>query len=149
MEISEIGDRLAIEQLLVTYVDAVDTKQWDRLDDVFLPESVIDYTTTGGPDAVGEWTRMRPWLESSLAMFTRTQHLLGKTLMTIDGDRADCRTAFTNPMGFPIDADGHPDPAGESMTWFTCGGWYRDTCVRTDAGWRIEKKVIEDGFFPK
>lgn len=147
MDLSEIGDRMAIEQLLVAYVDAVDTKQWDRLDDVFTPDAVIDYSSTGGPDASGDWSRMKPWLESSLAMFTRTQHLLGKTLMTLDGDRAECRTTFTNPMGAPVNAEGIYDPEGAGLHFFTCGGWYRDSCVRTSAGWRIAHKVIEDAFF--
>ncbi|MEM7285901.1 MAG: nuclear transport factor 2 family protein [Actinomycetota bacterium] len=147
MDIGEIGDRLAIEQVLVTYVDAVDRKEWDRLDDVFTPDAVIDYSSTGGPGAAGSYERMKPWLESHLAMFSRTQHLLGTTLMTIEGDRAGCRTAFTNPMGYPTNAAGDYDAAGETLTFFTCGGWYRDTCVRTEAGWRIEKKVIEDAFF--
>ncbi len=147
MDATEIADRLEIAQLLVRYVDAVDRKDWDALDAVFTPDATVDYSSTGGPDAVGAWPRMKPWLASSLAMFPRTQHLLGQPLIAVDGDRAHCRTAFTNPMGAPADADGRYDPDGTALQFMTCAGWYRDECLRTAHGWRIETKVIEDPFF--
>ena len=33
MDIDEISDRLEIEQLMVKYVDAIDDKNWELLDD--------------------------------------------------------------------------------------------------------------------
>ena len=46
--IQEISDRLEIESLLVRYCTAIDTKQFDDLDSVFIPDAFIDYTSAGG-----------------------------------------------------------------------------------------------------
>ena len=40
----QISDRLEIEALLTRYTRAIDTGEWDRLDDVFTPDAQIDYT---------------------------------------------------------------------------------------------------------
>ncbi|MAV20819.1 MAG: hypothetical protein CL417_04705 [Acidimicrobiaceae bacterium] len=87
-----------------------------------------------------------------MAIFPMTQHLIGKSLIEIDGDSATCRTIFSNPMGVPINQEGIYDPAGEQLHIFTVGGWYNDTCVRTESGWKISEKVEEqaymEGSFP-
>lgn len=46
MDLQEISDRLEIEALLTRYTRAIDTGEWDRLDDVFTPDATIDYTAT-------------------------------------------------------------------------------------------------------
>ena len=43
MDIDEISDRLEIEQLMVKYVDAIDDKNWELLDDVFTNDAFLDY----------------------------------------------------------------------------------------------------------
>jgi len=40
----EISDRLEIQNLLVSYCDAIDGRNWDVLDNIFTPDAVIDYT---------------------------------------------------------------------------------------------------------
>lgn len=152
MDIQEIADRLEIEQLLVRYVEAIDAKDWELLDTVFTPDAHLDYTSSGGPDAKGDYPAMRAWLEKMLAMFPVTQHLIGKSSVDYDGDRARCRTIFHNPMGVPINDDGIYDADGDGLHVFVVGGWYDDTCVRTPHGWRIAEKVEDqafmDGGFP-
>ena len=48
MDLAQISDRLEIEALLTRYTRAIDTGEWDRLDDVFTPDAQIDYTASGG-----------------------------------------------------------------------------------------------------
>lgn len=146
MDNQEIADRLEIDQLLVRYVDAIDAKDWDLLDTVFTPDAHLDYSSSGGPEGRGDYPTVKAWLQSSLALFAMTQHLVGKTSMRLDGDRAECRTIFHNPMGVPVNDDGIYDADGTGLHIFTVGGWYVDTCVQTDDGWRIERKVEEMAF---
>lgn len=44
MKLEELADRLEIIELYGRYVHAADAKRADLLDEVFLPDCVIDYT---------------------------------------------------------------------------------------------------------
>ena len=48
LSIQEISDRIRINDLLVRYTLAIDTKDYDLLDTVFQPDATVDYTTSGG-----------------------------------------------------------------------------------------------------
>ncbi|MCH1512004.1 MAG: nuclear transport factor 2 family protein [Acidimicrobiales bacterium] len=152
MDIEEISDRLEIEQLMVRYVDAIDSKDWDLLDTVFTKDAFLDYESSGGPEGKGNYPEVKSWLKTSLAIFPMTQHMIGKSSITFEGDTAHCRTIFYNPMGIPINATGIYDPEGEGLHIFVVGGWYNDTCIRTETGWRIKEKVEDqaytEGSFP-
>ena len=142
----EIADRLEIQQLMVRYVDAIDTKDWDLLDEVFTPDARLDYVSSGGPDAAGDYPTMKTWLQENLAIFPMTQHLLGLPAIVVDGDVATCRTSFHNPMGVPVDGSGVYATEGSGLHVFVVGGWYHDSCQRTAAGWRIVEKVEQQAF---
>ena len=147
MNQQEVFDRLEIEQLIVRYTLAIDRKDWEALDLVFTPDATLDYSSSGGADATGLYPAMKIWLQNALAMFPLTQHLVGKSLIDFDGpDVANAITLFHNPMAVPIDAEGFFDAAGTGRHMFVVGGWYHDTCVRTDAGWRISVKNEEQGY---
>ena len=125
-------DRLAIQDLIVKYAWAIDTKNWDALDTVFLPDAWLDYSSNPGGKA-GHYTTIRAWLEKSLAPFPVTQHLVTNIDVTVDGDRATARTMVYNPMG----AATREGP----LHFFFMGGRYDDELVRTADGWRIAKRV--------
>ena len=63
----EIADRIALDDLMTRYVDAIDTKNWDLLDTVFTPDAILDYSTSGGPDAKGPYPQIKEWLQGALA----------------------------------------------------------------------------------
>ena len=42
LSLDEISDRLEIQQLLVAYSTAIDTRRFDDLDRVFTPDAYID-----------------------------------------------------------------------------------------------------------
>ena len=45
MDITEISDRLEIEQLMVRYIEAIDSKDWGLLDSVFTEDAhSVSYT---------------------------------------------------------------------------------------------------------
>lgn len=126
-------DIIAIQQLLAAYVFAIDAKDYDALDTVFVPGATVDYRAAGG--AAGTWPTMKAWLKGALAPFPLTQHLIGLPLIRVDGDRASARTMLFNPMRLAR-------PSGENL--FFVGCTYADDLVRTPDGWRIAKRVEMD-----
>lgn len=129
MNLQEISDRLEIEALLTRYTRAIDTGDWDRLDEVFTPDADIDYTATGGLAAT--YPEVKAWLAEMLPMFPRRQHLLGQIDSQVEGDSATVVAYFYNPM--VLVQGGKPDQLWE------LGGLYHHSLVRTPAGWRSAK----------
>ena len=134
LSLQEISDRVQIQDLLTRYALAIDTKDWALLDTCFLPDSTVDYTSTGGQK--GTYPEIRKWLAEALAPFAVTMHCIGNTAVELDGDRAHARTYLWNPMGYR-------KPDGD-IHWFTVSAHYVDEIARTSHGWRIQRRVIEN-----
>ena len=132
----QISDRIEIDDLLVRYATAIDTKDWSLLDSCFTPDAQLDYTSAGG--IAGVYPEVRQWLEKALAPFPMTVHALSNSTVALEGDEARARTFVLNPMGFP-------KPDG-SLHLFTVGAYYNDRLVRTEAGWRIRERIEEQAF---
>jgi hypothetical protein len=133
VDLGQISDRLEIEALLVRYTRAIDTGEWDRLDEVFTPDAQIDYTATGGIAA--SYAEVKPWLAGMLPLFPRRMHTLGQVESQVDGDEATVAAYFHNPMVLA-----QPDGA-ELLLEF--GGIYRHELVRTSEGWRSHSLLEE------
>jgi hypothetical protein len=69
LSLREISDRLELEDLMVRYSHAVDTRQWDLLDEIFTPDAVIDYTAMGG--ARGGLAEIKEFLAAVTPRFSR------------------------------------------------------------------------------
>ena len=124
--LEELYDRLEIDEILTRYATAIDTKNFDLLDQVFTPDAHLDYTTAGG--IAGDYPTVKAWLAEVLPHFPQYQHVVGNRNVTLDGDTASSIAAFFNPMVMKN---------GET---FFCGGEYRDQLVRTADGWRIKSR---------
>ena len=133
MDQHEISDRLEIEALIIRYTRAIDTGQWDRLDEVFTPDAHIDYSATGGITA--PFPEMKTWLAKMLPIFPRRMHTLGQIDIQLAGDEATAAAYFHNPMGMPQEEG--PDHLVEF------GGIYHHDLVRTPDGWR-SRKLFEE-----
>lgn len=135
--IEEISDRLEIQDLLTEYSYAIDTRDWDALDNVFTPDAHIDYSAMGGSS--GDLKTTKEFLAAAMVNFAGFQHMVATSKVTIDGDVAEGRTICHNPMVI--------DKGNGDTHVFFCGLWYRDRFVRTPAGWRIQERVEEKCFF--
>ena len=132
----EMSDRFEIQALLVDYIDAIDAKNFDALDDVFSKDAIIDYSAVGG--AVGNLSEIKTYLTKALEKFPSSQHMLGLPQLKIDDDTATARTICFNPM--VIERDGAPHV-------FFVGIWYVDKLVRSEKGWRITHRTEEFSYF--
>ena len=84
MSMEEISDRLEIQDLMVRYSYAIDSRNWDALDDVFTPDAHIDYSVFGG--SVGNLAETKAFLTEAMPMFTTLQHMVSGTTIAFDGD---------------------------------------------------------------
>ncbi|WP_203336433.1 nuclear transport factor 2 family protein [Nocardioides limicola] len=132
MDITEISDRLEITALITRYTRAVDTAQFDGIDEVFLDDAELDYSSAGGP--VTTPAQAKPFIANLLG-FERWQHVIGQVEITLDGDTAHATAYFINPM-VAKGADG-----GEQL--WEVGGYYHHDLVRTPDGWRSRRMVDE------
>ena len=132
----EMSDRLEIQDLLASYCDAIDSRNWDALDDIFAADAIIDYTAAGG--AKGNLSETKTYLERALKQFSGMQHMLGLPVLKITADTATARTTTFNPM--VIEREGKPHI-------FFVGLWYCDKLVRTEQGWRISSRREEVSYF--
>lgn len=124
---SDERDRSAIVAVLDRYADALDSRNWNLLREVFSDDVQLDF---------GEWTAtsrdqaiaaMRRYLDGCGS----TQHLLGNYRIVLAGDTAASRVyvrAFHVGIG-----------RAQGKT-YEMGGEYRDELRRTPAGWRITKR---------
>jgi SnoaL-like domain len=132
---TETDDRVAIMDVLARYTAALDTQNWDMLDDVFTPDAAIDYTTSGGEK--GNFPEIKQWLATVLSTFPMTQHLIGMPAIWIDGDTATSRTDVFNPMEM--------EHSGKRSLFYV-GAVYEDRLVRTEHGWRISQRFERQAF---
>jgi ketosteroid isomerase-like protein len=136
VELKEISDRMEIQDLMVSYCYAIDSSNWDALDDVFTADAVIDYSEMVG--VRGDLAHIKAFLAASLSQVAGFQHAISTTQLRFDGDVARGRTVCFNPITIK-------NAAGEKQVMFM-GLWYRDTFVRTSAGWRIRERYEERAY---
>jgi hypothetical protein len=129
LSLEEISDRFEIQQLLIDYSTAIDTRQFDDLDRVFTSDAYIDYRAMGGID--GRFPEVKAWLAQVLPNFPAYAHMLGNFDVRIDGDTASSRTICFNPMVL----------GGEQNQILYCGLWYEDEFIRMPDGWRMSRRV--------
>ena len=141
MDLAEISDRMAIQQLLVDYATAIDQRRFDDLDRIFTPDAYIDYRAMGGID--GRFPDVKAWLAGVLPNFPAYYHLLGNVDIRLSGDTATGRTMCFNPMKLNDGPRGQErsDSGDQRGQILFCMLWYDDEFVRTAEGWRMTRRV--------
>jgi len=132
MDLQELSDRAEINDVLHRYTIAVDTGEWDRLDQVFTADAQIDYSESGG--TVGRYPEVKAWLAENLPAFSsKRMHSLAQVVISFANTRDEARVTayFHNPMVVP---DG---TGGERLV--EVGGIYHHTMTRTQDGWRSRR----------
>jgi hypothetical protein len=120
----DIADRLALHELPGRYGDAIDDRDWDRLDTIFTTDAVFDMTGVGGPRCEG------------LAAI--------KTFM----DEFDGHPKTHLMMNVYTDevADGLAELRFRIIALMSGGkvgtGSYYDDVVKTPDGWRVRNRVV-------
>jgi hypothetical protein len=127
-------DELSIAALLYRYARAVDTKDWELYRSVFTDDAYIDYSSAGV--IAGSRDEVADWLSQGFAAIPMSMHYITNIESDIDGDTAQVRAMFYNPMQLP----------GMSELSY-CGGYYHHELVRTPDGWRSRHLREENVWF--
>lgn len=135
LSLQEISDRMEIQDLITRYVQAIDHKDWDMMDEVFTPEAIIDYTEVGGER--GTRDDIKHYLMTAMARFPVTHHITTNSQIQVDGDKATAVSILFNPMLYK-------EEDAERMVFI--GLWYHDDLVRTPEGWRIVNRKEKKGW---
>lgn len=127
------SDRAAITEAMFRYARATDWNQPQQHRTVFAADCIFASPRSDdlhGVDAVVEW------METVLARFDATQHLIGN--ISIDFTGPDDATAVSYVRAWHRYIADRPD----LVLW----GEYHDRWVRADDGWRIaERRVLTAG----
>lgn len=134
-DIQRLLDEREIHRAVVLYATAVDGREWELMNDVFVADVEVDFghmTTTVGIDACVAVIRAT---EDKIKV---SQHLLGNHAIDVDGDTATSTTKFQAQ---------HYSPQKTGPNTYQIGGTYHDRLRRTDAGWRITHRYIEPTWY--
>ena len=125
-------DKLAVAETIYRYAVGIDTRDFTLYRSIFADEVAIDFTSYSGGHAT-TMTRDH-WLGGVMPLFSglaATQHSMTNPMVSVDGDHATCRMYMQAHHVY--------DPT-DAASWFTIGGYYDDTLVRSPpapAGWLI------------
>lgn len=127
--VSNQDDVAGIREVLARYTRAMRLGDVDLMDDVFLPDAIVDYTAIGG--SVLPWTETKPWLQGMIAVEVFMIYV-GDVYATFDADGigADVETSWHGVF-----------VAAPEATPLLIFGTYDDRFVRTPEGWRIEART--------
>ena len=129
--IEELASRLEIRDVLTRYTVALDTRDLEMFRTVFYEESRFDYGAYGSGTGV-EW--FLEWVAAGMDICKATYHLLGQSLIDLDGDTATGRTYLVAQHVGKGDYDG---------ALFMIAGWHLDRFARTPDGWRVSERRFE------
>ncbi len=125
------ADRAAIADRMYRYARATDWYEPERHRDVFTDDCVFASPHSGdlrGVDAVVEW------MDTVLARFDATQHLIGNISIDFTGDDEATAVSYVQAWHRHVD----PDRGDDLVLW----GEYHDRWVRSPDGWRIAVRRV-------
>ena len=122
-------DHQAIVDVTLAYAWALDSGDWDALDEVFAEDATALLLNQHSEGRTAIVLRIR----TSLAPFDSTQHIVTNHQVSITGDSAFCRSYLQAQ---------HVRKGASGGDTFIIAGRYEDDLVRSDAGWRIAHRTL-------
>jgi hypothetical protein len=130
------GDVLAIQSLVVAYGMAVDDRDWERWEALFLPDAHIDYLHSGG--IAGPPAEIAAWMPAGLSVFTWSLHsVLTHEIRFTGEDTATGRVHLFNRNG--LDWNG-------AAEFCDVGGLYLDDYRRVSDTWKFARRVEQSHY---
>lgn len=122
-------DRQQIIDLAIAYTWALDTKELDKLHDIFLADATADLRGIACDGIEAIIAR----IGGSVLRLDATQHVVSNHQVVVDGDTATHRCYMQGQHVL------HGTPGGDNHI---VAGIYDDRLVRTADGWRIAHRVM-------
>lgn len=138
--VQELEDREAIRDVIWLYSFLLDTGQWDRIAaEVFAEDGTDVHAERTNPPFVSTGrAELRAFFNMTMPNFDGTQHMLGPSVIELDGDTAHAKTyAWCSHWLHQSESAGDNRPADSIMA--IC---YDDQLVRAPEGWRISYRRL-------
>ncbi len=129
-ENENLADRLAVQDVMVTYANSIDDSDFETYRRLFHPEVELEGFGSGPIRGVDAWLE---FVQKQLEPYQQTQHLLGPPRIQVDGDSAQMRTDL-QAMHFL----GEPK---NKIVWLW--GAYRTGLAREDGAWLIRTHQLD------
>lgn len=127
-------DHTEITRRVYEYAYGIDTRDWDLYRSIFADDLTMDFTSYRPSDKVRD-LNADAWVAGLKPLFTgldATQHSISNPIVDLAADKARCRV-YMQAAHFLLD-----DPEPE----FTIGGFYDDSLIRTNTGWKISAVTL-------
>lgn len=121
--------RAELADLAALYAVIVDRREFDRFDEVFTADAVLD-TGRGERSGLAEITDAM----AGLLRYEATSHILGQQLLSVADDGGVTGVAYCEAHHLTVDGDARTD--------YVMHIHYHDRFVRTAAGWRIAHRRL-------
>jgi len=135
-------DEAELESLSTGYAAAVDRCDGAMLAALFVPDGLLmvpDYPDDLRPVIARRGHDALRLLPEGLRRYQRTFHQVSDHRYVVAGDRASGQVACVAHHVTGAEGTVGGGPVGTDTVWFIR---YRDDYVRTDAGWRIERREL-------
>jgi 3-phenylpropionate/cinnamic acid dioxygenase small subunit len=123
----DAGAVIEIHQLLGHYGHVVDAAAWDRFDELFTADAVLDYTAVRAPRVLHGVEEIREYFRD--ANHPSAHHVTNVVVTEADGV-VRVKSKFFAP---------YTRPSHEPKRWY--GGDYDDVVVPTADGWRFSRRT--------
>jgi ketosteroid isomerase-like protein len=124
----QLADRLAIIDVTIAYTWALDTRDWDALDDVFTPDATASLL-----EELEDREAIKERIRRALTPLDDSQHMVSNHDVRVDGDTATSR-CYLHAQHVRHAAEGGPN--------YIVAGRYEDRFQRTPDGWRIAHRTL-------
>jgi len=136
LSLQDLNDERDIQRVYCRYCDIIDTKDFDKLTEVFATDAVQDYTSTLGPDGI---------VKGTVPLIAAAHHHLGPG--------SNCGPTHHNVVNFRINVSGdtakakvhyyavHQGVGKYPGAIYSMWGEYDDDLVRTNEGWRVKNRM--------
>jgi 3-phenylpropionate/cinnamic acid dioxygenase small subunit len=123
----DAGAVIEIHQLLGHYGHVVDAAAWDRFEELFTVDAVLDYTAVRAPRVLHGIEEIREYFRG--ANHPSAHHVTNIVVTETDGE-VRVKSKFFAP---------YTRPSHDPKRWY--GGDYDDVVVATPAGWRFSERT--------
>ncbi len=125
-----LQDKDEIRELLHHYCFCMDEGRFDELSLLFAPDGawIAPYRTAIGPEAIAAW------LHQSVPASPKRMHYVMNSIINVQGAAATARSNYL------VMVEGPDGPVAS-----VCGT-YADNMVRTDGGWRFQRRQLIHAF---
>src|SRR5262245_45219409 len=130
---SFLEDCHAIEQVYIRYCEIIDTKTFDRMDEVFTPDTYGDYSNSLPGVYVEGLAPLIQSMHHNLgegSLCGPTHHNVTNFRIKVDGDKATTKVQY-----YAV----HLGLKKYEGKIYSMWGQYNDEMVRTPAGWRVKR----------